>query len=1280
MSHISYLVAALLPFLGQLPDKADALKTVAERSEYRATARYDEVAAWCQAFAKTTPLAHLTELGRSSEDRSIPLLIVADPPVKSAAEAARSGKLICFAIGNIHAGEVCGKEALPMLLREMCSSPHPAILKDVILAVAPIYNTDGNERVSKTNRPGQVGPEEGMGQRANARGLDLNRDFVKLEAPETQGLVRFLNQWNPHLFIDTHTTNGSYHRYTITYEGPKNPAGDPAVMAFMRKTFFPEVGAAFEKRTDLKAFYYGNFNREHTQWSSYPAEARYGTTYVGLRNRLSVLSEAYSYAPFKTRVLATRDFVRECLETAVKHKAEIIKLLDDAAGKKRPVRTQPVFPRPERWSGRDPLQGACDDRAGHSAWIRRNPGKRPTQEDGYNQGLQRHVDERVRAGSFGYATVCLPWVPAAFAQAATVLKRHGIEVQELREDVELDVEIYRLDKVDRSPRRFEGHQTLELAAAPRREARMIKAGTLVVRSAQPLGNLAVCLLEPASEDGLATWNLFDDGLKEGTDFPVVRLPEPAPMSVTPAEPLPEDSGPIRPITFDQGGGMRRGRGFGGFGGRQEWVDGENWLQIRDGKLLKVHAATGRSKPFVDPKALAKSLTRVPSIDADTAQSIAGSMSFDMDSGHRGFLFEHAQDLFYATFDLSTAVRLTNQPGREQWHKFSPDGKAVAFVRDFDLYTVDIATGAEHRLTTGGRDDLRHGQADWVYFEEIFNRRWPAFWWSPDSKQIAFMEFDDAGVPFHTVIDDTGSTRKEEKTHYPKSGEPNPKVRFGVVAASGGPVQWADLSDYSADSFLISDVGWWPDSSAAYCYVQNRTQTWLDLVKVTPDARGSVKRVFRDSTKAWIESPGAIDWLTDGSFLWLSERDGWKHLYHYAADGSLKSQLTKGDWEVRALQHADSKDGWIYFTATRDNPMGANLYRLKLDGAIERLTKSDGSNSASMSPEGRYFVSSWSDIHTPGHTRLYAADGKLVRTLDSNPSYETKRLRFGPHERFKIPTKDGFLLEAELVLPPDLDTSKKHPVWFMTYGGPHAPTVSDAWAGGRMYDQALASEGFIAFRMDPRPASGKGARSAWTAYKHMGVQELEDIKTAINWLKERSYVDGSRIGMAGHSYGGYITAYAMTHSDLFAAGIAGAPVTDWRDYDSIYTERYMGLPQDNPEGYNVSSVVRAAGRLHGKLLILHGVIDDNVSVRNTMRFVEALQDADKDFELMIYPSSRHGIFGPHYTRIQLDFIRRTLGDPKPQKTVSPGEVASSTGAKGSARPVVPRGRRRAATAQ
>jgi dipeptidyl-peptidase 4 len=1271
MLHGFGLVALVLPLVGQVPGKVDVLQTVAERSDFRATARYDDVAAWCAEFAKATPNAHLAELGHSAEGRSIPLLIVADPPVKTAALAASSGKLICLIIGNIHAGEVCGKEALPMLLRDVFGGPHPALLKDVILAVAPIYNTDGNERVSKTNRPGQVGPEEGMGQRANARGLDLNRDFIKLEAPETRALVRFMNEWNPHLFIDTHTTDGSYHRYTVTYEGPKNPAGDSKIMGFMRQTFFPELSALFEKQTGQKSFYYGNFNRDRTEWTSYPAEGRYGTTYVGLRNRLSILSEAYSHAPYKTRVLATKDFVLDCLQTAVNHKAEIVKLLAQA--------------RPATGRGRESSDGsatvsvpvrtrakAADKPATLLGFVEREENGRRVKTDVPKEFTLQLMNEYE-----GTESVTRPFaylVPAGCSEAIANLERHGIDVQELREDIELDLETYKVDAIEKSPRRSEGHNMIELKVSPRKESRKVPAGTLMVRTAQPLGNLAVYLLEPRSEDGLAAWNFFDAELKSGSDFPVTRLEKSAPISFTTAAPLAENVGPPRAITFDTPSAGGGGRMRGGFGGAQRWLDGEHWLVVKDGRLMKVHAATGRAQPFIDAKAVTSGLARLTSLDKSTVQSLAGRTSFDMDPAKRGFLFEQGTDLYYATFDGSTAVRLTSNPGKEQFPQFSPDGKSVAFVRDFDLYVVDIADAKERRLTTGGRDDLRHGHADWVYYEEIFNRRWPAFWWSPDSKKLAFMEFNDAGVPLHTVMDDTVTPRRLEQTHYPRSGEPNPKVRFGVVASAGGPIQWADLADYSADSFLISDVGWWPDSSGAYCYVQNRIQSWLDLVKFTPgEEQGTVKRVFRDQTKAWIESPGPIHWLADGTFLWLSERDGWKHVYHYDASGNQKAQITSGPWEVRGLEHVDAKNGWIYFTGTRDNPVATNLYRTKSGGPVERLTHADGSHMVSMSPDGQLFLSSWSDTKTPMRQRLYGADGRLVRTVDSNPSHELKQLRFGPRERLQIRARDGFVLEAELILPTDLDTSKKYPVWFKTYGGPHAPTVSDSWGGGRMWDHALAHEGFIVFLMDPRPASGKGAASAWTAYKHLGVQELEDIKDAINWLKQKPYVDGSRIGMAGHSYGGYITSYAMTHSDLFAAGIAGAPVTDWRDYDSIYTERYMGLPQDNLEGYNVSSVVRGAGKLHGKLLILHGAIDDNVSMRNTMRLVEALEDANKDFELMIYPGSRHGIGGPHYTRLQLDFIRRTLGAPKPEKSSSPGDIAEGAREE-SAAPATRAGRR------
>jgi dipeptidyl aminopeptidase/acylaminoacyl peptidase len=869
------------------------------------------------------------------------------------------------------------------------------------------------------------------------------------------------------------------------------------------------------------------------------------------------------------------------------------------------------------------------------------------------------------------------------------LQRHGLEVQELREDIELDLEVYRVESIEKSPRRFEGHHAVELRVTSRQAARMVPAGTLMVKTAQPLGTLAVYLLEPRSDDGLATWNAFDSELKPGEDYPVQRLPQSAVVFTTSAEPLAEDRPPQRPITFDMGGGGGRGRGGFGFGAQARWLDGAHWLQVRDGRLLKIHAATGRSQPFVDAKALAKGLTRLPGIDQAAAEAIARRTSFDMDPARRGFLFEHDQDLSYATFDGSTAVRLTNHPGREQFPQFSPDGKLVAFVRDFDLYVVEIAGPTERRLTTGGRDELRHGHADWVYFEEIWNRRWPSFWWSPDSKRLAFLEFEDAGVPFHTVLDDASSStaRTVEQTHYPRSGEPNPKVRLGIVGSAGGPVQWADLSDYSPDSSLISEVGWWPDSSAAYCYVQNRTQTWLDLVKVTPavgESTGSgdprpapVKRLFRDTTRAWIDSPGPLRAFQDQTFLWLSDRDGWKHIYQYDANGNLKAQVTSGPWEVRRLEHVDLQDGWIYFTSTRDYPMAMNFYRVKPGGSVERLTQTTGSHNVNSSPDGKLFLASWSDIKTPDRIRLYGADGRLIRTVDSNPSYELKRLRFGLHQRLQIPARDGFPLEAELILPPDLETGKKYPVWFNTYGGPHTPTISDTWAGGRMRDHALAGEGFIVFRMDPRSASGKGAVSAWNAYKHLGVQELEDIKDAIGWLKQKSYVDGSRIGMSGHSYGGFMTSFAMTHCDLFAAGIAGAPVTDWRDYDSIYTERFMGLPQDNPEGYDASSVVKAAGKLHGKLLILHGAIDDNVSMRNTMRLVETLQRANKDFELMIYPSSRHGIFGPHYNKLQVDFIRRTLGTPKPEKDQSGSTQDLASQAKEDTTRAEARPRRRAA---
>ncbi len=699
---------------------------------------------------------------------------------------------------------------------------------------------------------------------------------------------------------------------------------------------------------------------------------------------------------------------------------------------------------------------------------------------------------------------------------------------------------------------------------------------------------------------------------------------------------------LKPITFDllEGPASKR-PDFSGSPISPRWLDNKHFLIVEEGRLQKVNALTGDAEPFHDRDTLAEALAKQPTIDERAARNLARRTSFVMDPEHKGALLSHQGDLYYATFDGSKAVRLTSHPGQEELTEFSPDGRFVAFVRDNDLHVVDLETQTERALTTGGTELVRNGKAVWVYFEELFGRSWKAYWWSPDSNSIAYLQLDDTPLEPHTVLDDIGPRRVVEETPYPWAGDPNPRVKLGIVSASGGAPRYADLSSYLDGSFLVSHVGWFPDSEAAYCYVQNRTQTWLDVLRLSP-ANGNARKLFRETTEAWVESPGDPQFLLDGSFLWLSERDGWKHLYQYKADGTLKGQITRGEWEVRDVHFVDNDKNCLYVSGTKNSPIAQNLYRISLEGdEVERLTKQEGDHSISMAPDGKHYVDRWSNIETPTKVALYQSNGDCVRMLDENPVTALKEYRFGPRELIQIETKDGFLLEGELILPPDLDDSKRYPVWFTTYGGPHTPTVSNSWAGGRVWDQALAQEGFIVFRVDPRPASGKGAVSAWTAYKRLGHQELDDIKEAIEWLKEKPYVDGKRIGMTGHSYGGYMTAFALTHCDLFACGIAGAPVTDWHNYDTIYTERFMLTPQENPEGYAASSVIEAAGNLHGRLLIVHGAKDDNVSLRNTYQLVQKLQAARKDFELMIYPEARHGIPNPHYNQLRLDFIRRTL---------------------------------------
>jgi len=837
--------------------------------------------------------------------------------------------------------------------------------------------------------------------------------------------------------------------------------------------------------------------------------------------------------------------------------------------------------------------------------------------------------------------------PAKLDKLTEHLQRQDIEVCELREDIELDVQVHRIRRILYGRRQREGQRTVRLRTRAGQQTKRFPAGTILVKTDQKSKEQIGKLLAPSSTKSREVFKLLGR-LSQWDDYPIVKLNSYVPITHGPVRPLAETRELNKPITFETLHGPKKRVNFNGspaYG--LSWLkDGEHYAQVRDGKTYKVHAVSGRSKLAFEPNELAEGLKRLPGMDEKSARSLSRRTRFTTSPDQNAVLIDYENDLYYCTLDGKEALRLTSSPAAEKYSTFDAGGKFVAFVRDQNLYVVDIATQTERALTDDGGGDIANGEADWVYYEEVFRRR-QVFWWSADSSVIAFLQFDDAPVNKFTLVDSLQKNQQLEQSPYPRAGEPNPNVRLGVVSVAGGPVRWAELDDYLQGSYLITGVGWMPDSERIYFFVQDRAQTWLDFNTVSERA-GQPRRLFRETTEAWVDVPPGPTFLSDGSFLLLSERTGWKHVYLYDKEGRLQHAVTSGEWEARRIDHVDQEQGWVYLSATRDSHVAENLYRVKRNGSdMERLTKAPGEHRVSVSPNGKYFIDWWSNSSTPTKVTLYATDGTQIRMLDTNPVYEREEYRFGEYEQFQIETADGFLLEASLIKPPDFDPDKKYPVWFMTYGGPHAPTIRDGWGGGRARDQMLAQMGMLVFRCDPRSASGKGACSTWTAYKELGVQELKDMEEAIGWLRSRPYVDPNRIGMSGHSYGGFMTAYALTHSKLFAGGIAGAPVTDWHLYDTIYTERYMDTPQDNPQGYEKTSVVKAAKNLHGKLLMVHGARDDNVHLENTFKLVHALQQANKDFQLMIYPQSRHGIGPMHYRRLQVDFIKQVLQLTEPR---------------------------------
>ncbi|MGA9852442.1 MAG: S9 family peptidase [Gammaproteobacteria bacterium] len=588
------------------------------------------------------------------------------------------------------------------------------------------------------------------------------------------------------------------------------------------------------------------------------------------------------------------------------------------------------------------------------------------------------------------------------------------------------------------------------------------------------------------------------------------------------------------------------------------------------------------------------------------------------------LFYLSNDQLYL-YNLSSraTTQITHESGVKRDPQLSPDEQWVSYVSNGDVHYVSVHGGAVHTVVPH-EDGVLNGELNWVYTEELDLRS--VYTWSPDSRYVAFLQSDERPVRSFPLINYVEQQPSVYEQKYPTAGAPNPIVRLGVHDVQTGKTAWMPMAG-TPDTYLVR-FGWLTKGNQVYGEVLNRDQTRLQLLSADPvSARARV--LVTQTDPDWIEVRDAPHFLKSGGFIWGSQQDGWHHLYLYSDDGRTARKLTSGDYNVLELAGVDEQRGELYFTQYTHGPLNTELYRVSLRGGEPRaVTTISGTHDINMGPQARYYLDTYSNVLIPPSVILANVENnrRVVIQAAAQLPYHFAKPRF-----FTMLAADGRTpIYARLTLPPEFDPGKKYPVIMYQYGGPDVPPiVRDAWGGTNfLFDQLLANQGFILFATDNRAATYFSHRDQALVKDHLGELALVDQLAAVNWLKSRPWVDASRIGIWGWSYGGYMTTYALTHApNVWRAGIAVAPVTQWQDYDSIYTERYMGTPQENPAGYAESSTVAAAGNLANPLLLVAGTGDDNVHWQNTMQFIQALIDTGKPYQLLIYPNKTHGISGP-----------------------------------------------------
>jgi len=669
--------------------------------------------------------------------------------------------------------------------------------------------------------------------------------------------------------------------------------------------------------------------------------------------------------------------------------------------------------------------------------------------------------------------------------------------------------------------------------------------------------------------------------------------------------------------FDRGG---RGAG----GGPPAWSpDGKRFAYIRGGQVMIYDVAAKQEKELLSLDPLQKAAVPIPEpqrFDWQNRRVSEDSLQWS-DSGKQ-LLLSVRGDLFLFTLDSGKWDQLTATPEPEHDPKLSPDGARVAFRRGHDLYSMDLASRQVTRLTEDGNATLLNGELDWVYPEEL--DLGTAYWWSPDSKHIAYLQLDTAREMVYPQVALTGLRGTAEPERYPQAGTANADVHIGVTSAGGGNTRWMDLGD--TRGYLIARVYWTPDSSKLAIERFTRVQNELDLT-LADASTGAAKSILHESDPYWINHNDLFHFLSDGRFIWGSERDGFQHLYLYRPDGKLDKPITEGNWEVTNLAGVDESHQMLYFVSSEASPLERQLYSIKFSGKDRRrISQGAGTHNISMSPTSDYYLDTFSNLTQPSRRTVHTIDGaewSVYREADHRLTDEYEVL---PSEIVTFKGSQGTLFYARLIKPANFHAGEKYPAIVMVYGGPGAQSVRNSWAGAT-WEQALAQRGFVIWQMDNRGSIGRGHAFETPIYHRMGKVELADQLEGIRYLLGRGIVDPARIGIYGWSYGGYMTLYSLLNApDVFRAGIAGAPVTNWRNYDTIYTERYLGLPSDNAEGYRASSAVEYADKLKAKLLMVHNIEDDNVLFQNSMQMAEAFERSGKLFDMVIYPQKSHGVTG------------------------------------------------------